>query len=178
MKHRTKNALRGMAKHLGLQVKFVHYLPQDVHGKLLPREKRILINAHKPRHEHIFTVLHEIGHFVQHVLNKNRIHHPRIFDIRWNIEFLSNLFSKGRRYFRYMFNKESGKEWEADLWAMCAFVYLAKVIGCRDDLSVFLNHHPEKMWTYRLAAVATWYSEIKIRFVNAYKILKEAKQLS
>ena len=49
MKHRTKNMLRAMAKHLRLKVKHVDYLGEDIQGVLLPNEGRILINAHKPR---------------------------------------------------------------------------------------------------------------------------------
>jgi hypothetical protein len=170
MKHRAKNILRGMAKHLGLKVKFVDYFPDDVHGKLLPREKRILLNAHKPRYEHEFTLLHEIGHFLNHFKNPDRKRHPRIFDIRWEFDFWAKLSSFMRRYWRYVFNKESGKEWEADLWAMCAFVYLARYFGSRDLLE-FLNHHPEKNGMFWLAIGGVVYSDIKKRIATTYKFL-------
>jgi len=62
MKYTTKNILRELAKQLGLNVKFVHYFANNTHGKLLPHEKRILINANKPRYEHVYTLLHEVGH--------------------------------------------------------------------------------------------------------------------
>jgi hypothetical protein len=161
MKHQIKNALRGMSKHLGIKVKFVDYFGDDVHGKLLPREKRILINARKPRNEHIYTLLHEIGHFLIHFKSLPRKHHPRFFDINWKMEWLANLCSKIRRYFRFVFNKASGKEWEADLWAMCAFIYFAKRIGCRDELRVFLDRHPEKSKIFLLAAFGVAYSDTK-----------------
>ena len=152
-----------MSKHLGIQVKFVDYLSDDVHGKLLPREKRILINAHKPRTEHIYTVLHEIGHFLIHFKSLPRRRHPRIFDINWKAEWLARLCSTVRRYYRFIFNKESGKEWDADVWAMCAFIYLAKHIGCRNDLFTFLDHHPEKTGTFFLCALVTIYCDAKTR---------------
>jgi hypothetical protein len=175
MKYRIKNTLRGLAKHFGLKVKFVCYLKDDVHGKLLPREKRILINAHKPRHEHVFTLLHEIGHFLMHFKSLPRKHHPRFFDIHWKTEWLANLCSKVRRYFRYIFSKESGKEWEADLWAMCAFVYLAKHLGCRDELRAFVNRHPEKANLFRLVEVAVVYGDTKTRIQKAYHLIRSAE---
>jgi hypothetical protein len=176
MKHRTKNTLRAMAEHIGLKVVFVSHFGDDVHGRLLVREKRILINAHMPRNEHVFTMLHEIGHFIQHVLNPHRKHHPRVLDIRWNIELLEKLSSKIRRHFRFIFNKKSGKEWEADLWAMCAFVYLAKRIGCHDELTSFLNRHPEKRRMYWLVKTAIIYCDCKRCISTAYKILSDARR--
>ena len=152
-----------MSKHLGLQVKFVDYLADDVHGKLLPREKRILINAHKPRNEHFYTVLHEIAHFLLHFKSLPRKYHPRIFDINWKAEWLAILCSKVRRYYRYTFNKASGKEWEADLWAMCAFVYIARHFKCRGELKTFLKRHPEKTSMFLLAAGSTIYCGTKTR---------------
>ena len=87
MKHRKKNLLRDMAKHLGLKIVFVSYFTNDVHGKLLPREKRILINAHKPRYEHTFTLLHEIAHYLLHFKNFTRKRHARFLDINWKIDY-------------------------------------------------------------------------------------------
>ena len=167
MKHKTKNTLRALARHFGLKVKFVSYLPADVQGKLLPREKRILINAYKPRCEHTFTLLHEIGHYVQHVLTPRRAYHPRVFDLHWKNDFLAEFSKFVRRYFRFIFNKQSGKEWEADLWAMCAFIYLAKAIGCQDELIAFVKRHPEKTNIFRLAAWGAAYCGIKTRIKNA-----------
>jgi hypothetical protein len=158
-----KNTLRAMSQHLGIKVQFVHYFGDDVHGKLLPREKRILINARKPKIEHVYTLLHEIGHFMLHFKNLPRIHHPRIFDINWRAAWLARFNSIVRRYYRFIFNKESGKEWEADVWAMCAFVYLARHFGFRQELMSFLNRHPEKTSIFLLAAYSFVYSRIKSR---------------
>lgn len=172
MKGTSNKFLRAMAKSVGLKVRFVDYLDNGTYGKLLPREKRILINAHKPRYEHKFTMLHELGHFQEHVLkNPHRKRHPRIFDIRWNFALWTKLASLARRYFRFHFNKESGREWEADLWAMCAFVYLAIDFGCRDDLMEFLNHHPEKNRLFWLAVCGVIYAKTKERIANAFKFL-------
>ena len=143
MKHQTKSTLRALAKHLGLKVKFVSYFCDEIHGKLIVREKRILINAHKPRCEHIFTLLHEVGHFLLHFNRPNRTHHPRFFDIPWKSEWLALACSKVRRYFRFIFSRTTGREWEADLWAMCAFLYLARRVGCRSELLKFVERHPE-----------------------------------
>ena len=152
-----------MAKFVGLKVKFVSYFGEDIHGRLLPREKCILINAHKPRCEHIFTLLHEIGHYLLHFLNPHRRHHPRFFDVHWKVKFLARVSSVVRRYNRRFFNRTSGKEWEADLYAFLLFLLLVKAIGCRTELLTFLDRHPEKFWTFLLAALAVTYGGIKTR---------------
>jgi predicted SprT family Zn-dependent metalloprotease len=174
MKLRKKNVLREMAKHLRLKVSFVSYFDGQTHGKLLPREGRILINANKPRQEHIFTMLHEIGHFLLHFNNPSRKHHPRLFDIVWKVEWLTNFCSKLRRQMRFYFNKSSGEEWEADLWALCAFAYLAKHFGFRDELVSFLDRHPEKIWSYRLVKTAMVYCDCKRRISNVRRVLANA----
>lgn len=131
-----------------------------------------MINAHKPRCEHIFTLLHEIGHFPLHFKNAPRRHHPRIFDIYWQTEWFSRLSSQVRRYFRLFFNSNSGKEWAADLWAFSAFVYLAKPCGCRDELLACLNRHPEEMGRYYLVVVAFLYSRAKTGLWKFPKLLR------
>lgn len=166
MKPKIKNVLRGMAKHIGIVVKFVDYLDDDTHGKLLPRENRILINARKPKTEHIYTLLHEIGHYLMHFKSPPRTHHPRIFDINWTWERLARLWSKFRRYFRFTFNRKAGKEWEADVWAMCAFVYIARHFDCRSKLIEFLDRHPEKTGIFLLAVYGTVYSDAKTRLIK------------
>jgi hypothetical protein len=166
MKLKTKNVLRGMARHIGIVLKFVDYLDDDTHGKLLPREKRILINARKPRNEHIYTVLHEIGHYLIHFKGPPRKYHPRIFDINWTSEWLARLSSQVRRYFRFIFNREAGKEWGADVWAMCAFVYIARHFDCQGELFTFLKRHPEKRSVFLLAIYGTVYSGTKTRLIK------------
>ena len=161
MKVRTKNALRDLAKHVGLKLRFVNYLDDNTYGKLLPGERRILLNIHKPRIEHMFTILHELGHYVLHVINPHRRHHPGIFDIHWKIPALARLSSLVRRYFRFRFNKSSGKEWEANLWALCAFVVLTKRIGCWSDLRAFLSRHPEMTGKFILVCASTVYTDTK-----------------
>ena len=159
MKHRVKNSLREMARHVGLTVKFVSYFDDQTHGKLIARERRILINANKPRTEHIYTLLHELGHYWLHVLNRAERRTPWYLEIHWQNKFLSKMTRTVRRYLRFIFNKQDGLEWEADLWALCAFYYLAKHIGCKKDFTAFLRNHPEKRHMYWLiSVVATWHN--------------------
>ena len=174
MKLRKKNILREMAGHLRLKVAFVGYFDDQTHGKLLPREGRILINANKPRQEHVFTMLHEIGHFLLHFKNPPRKHHPRMLDVAGKIEWLANFCKHIRRQLRFYFTKKSGKEWEADLWALCAFAYLARHFGFQDELHSFLDRHPEKRWSYRLVRTAMVYSDCKQRISAAYKLATSA----
>jgi hypothetical protein len=176
MKHRVKNTLRGLAKHFGLKVKYVDYFGEETHGKLFVHEKRILINARKPRTEHIFTLLHEIGHYVLHVLNPYRKFHPRFFDAHWKINFMATLSSKVRRYMRFNFRKESGREWEADMWALCAFWLLARRFGARKELVDFLKRHPEKWSKFFLVRIVanyqdgrTWIRSLLKRFQLPFK---------
>jgi hypothetical protein len=163
MKHRTKNTLRAIADYLGLKVKFVSYFGPDVHGKLLPREKRILINAYKPRYEHVFTLLHEIGHFLLHSKNRLRLRYPWFLEIIWRNESVMKLCSKLRRHVRYAANRESRKEWEADAWSFCMLVYLVRRNIGRSELIGFLNAHPEKLRLFFLAVTVNIYCDIKAR---------------
>ena len=163
MKFTTNSFLRAMARHLGFQVKFVGYLPDNEHGRLIVLERRILINAHKPRFEHIFTVLHEIGHIMMHVRNQNRVcQHPWLHRF-WNIEWIDSFVAKVRRHVRRLFNKDEAREWEADLWAMCAFFYIVGIFGNKNDLLTFLDHHPEKTKLFFLVGAIVTYTNLKIR---------------
>jgi hypothetical protein len=171
MKHKTKNTLRAMADHVGLKVKFVSYFGADIHGKLIPHERRILINANKPRCEHIFTMLHEIGHYLNHVLNPHRKHHPRWADLEWKTKWIQNFCAILRRKIRRFFNKESNKEWEADLWAICAFISLSKSADCKDDLCAFIKRHPEKLGLFMLAGIGVAYCANKQRITKPFKML-------
>jgi hypothetical protein len=171
MKLRTKNILRETARHLGLKVKFVNYFSDDVHGKLLNREKRILINANKPRCEHVYTLLHEFGHFVLHCTKRApQKYYPWFLKHNWKITAIADFVSKVRRTIRFAFSTNRGKEWEADLWAMCAFAYFKRFVG-HSDLTAFLNRHPDKRGIYRLAATVVVYCDIKKRIATAFKFL-------
>ena len=176
MKHKTKNILRAIAGHWGLTVKFVDYLKDDKHGLLLPSEKRILINARKPRCEHVYTLLHEFGHYAIHVKQSApRMYERRYLNRRWSIHAIAAFATRLRRTLRYMLNRESGREWEADLWAMCAFVYLKRYVG-RSDLTAFLNRHPEKRRLFWLASAGAGYCEMKKRLVAPWQLLTKAVQ--
>jgi hypothetical protein len=174
MKLRKKNVLREMAGHLRLKISFVSYFDGETYGKLLPREGRILINANMPRQEHVFTMLHEIGHFLLHFKNPHRKHHPRVLDVAGKIEWLAKFCKSIRRQLRFHFSKPVGKEWEADLWALCAFTYLARHYGFREELTTFLNRHPEKIWSYRLVKLAMVYTDCKKRVSAPFRLLAKA----
>jgi hypothetical protein len=176
MKFTTKNALRKTAKDLGLKVKFVDYLPEDIHGKLLPRERRILINANKPRCEHVYTLLHEFAHYLLHFKRiKPHRHSPWYLNINWKSDAIARIAAKVRRLVRFVFHSEHGKEWEADLWAMCGLIYLNKFFG-DSVLTAFLNRHPEKKWLYRLAAISTVVSDAKKRITKICAFFGKVRQ--
>jgi hypothetical protein len=171
----TKKVLRKMLRQLGIKAKFVHYLAENVHGKLLPREKRILINANKPRDEHVFTLLHEIAHYLLHFKRRaNRRLCPWYLKLNWKINAVAAFFSKVRRGVRLSFNCEKGKEWEADVWAMCGLVYLKKFAGF-SDLPAFLARHPEKRRMYWYATAAVAYAGVKMRVAAAAQLFRKAR---
>jgi hypothetical protein len=175
MKITTKKVLREMLRQLGIKAKFVHYLADNVHGKLLPREKRILINANKPRDEHVFTLLHETAHYLLHFKRRaNRRLCPWYLKLNWKIEAIAVFFSKWRRAVRFAFNTQKGKEWEADIWAMCGLVYLKKFAGF-SDLPAFLARHPEKRRMYWHATAALIYTVVKMRFADAAQLFRKAR---
>ena len=153
-----------------MKVKFVDFFPDDVHGKLLPREKRVLINAHKPRYEHTFTLLHEIGHLVIHFITPHRKHHPRFLEIAWKNEWLDDLCSKGRRIMRRLYSRDTARNGRL-IFGRFALFYLANATGCRDDMLSFLDHHPEKFWAFMLAAGSVFYCGIKYRITKPFKML-------
>ena len=174
MKHRVKKTLRELTTHFGVKVKYVGYFGAETHGKLMPREKIILINAHKSRPEHVFTLLHELGHYVLHVLNPYRKFHPRWCDLNWRVQFMANLCSTIRRYMRFNFRKEAGREWEADTWALCAFWLLACRFGAWEEFSAFLKHHPEKRWKFALVRTVSIFQDGRTRIKTFVRHLKLA----
>lgn len=164
-----------MARQLGIKVKFVHYLAENVHGKLLPCERRILINANKPRDEHVFTLLHETAHYLLHFKRRvNRRLCPWYLRLNWKIDAIAVFFSKSRRAVRFAFNTKKGKEWEADVWAMCGLVYLKKFAGF-SDLPAFLARHPEKRRMYWYATAAIICTGVKMRIAGAAQLFRKAR---
>ena len=173
MKHRVKITLRAMAAHIGLKVRFVDYFDHHTHGKLLVRERRILVNAQTPRVEHVFTILHEIGHFVVHHQNSTRDYCPGYLRKNWKLASVNYYIGLVRRRLRYIFQCSAGKEWEADLWAMCAFILIAKQLDCRPVLTEFLERHPEKWGVFILAKGAFAYTGAKTRLNNTRRMLHQ-----
>ena len=178
MKHRVKKTLRELTTHFGVKVKYVGYFGAETHGKLMPREKTILINAHKSRPEHVFTLLHELGHYVLHVLNPYRKFHPRWCVLNWRVQFMANFCSKIRRYMRFNFRKKAGREWEADMWALCAFWLLARRFGAREEFFAFLKRHPEKHWKFVLVGTVTIYQDGRACIKNLLSRLQLAFKVS
>jgi len=153
-----------LARQLGLKVRLVRYLPQTILGKILPREKRILVNARTPVCEQVFTILHECGHYLLHVQRRvARAYQARLFDRMEAVGWLEGLAFKFRRVVRFSFKKEK----EADMWAMCAFVAIAPKDG-RALMTAFLENHPEKFRLFLLATASTFYCNWKKRLSNLF----------
>lgn len=142
----------------------MHYFDDQTHGKLLVLEKRILINVHKPRVERFYTILHELGHYIIHHLNPPRDYSPGYMRHKWQRDSINKFFKKVRRYLHFIFQCSAGKEWEADLWALCAFWLLAKQSGDKMDLRIFLSNHPEKLQLFALVRIVSGYQSVKKRW--------------
>jgi hypothetical protein len=94
---------------------------------------------------------------------------------RWKIDPIAKFASIARRTLRRFFNSERGKEWEADLWAMCALVYFRKFVNPL-DLTRFLERHPRKMSILLLAAYSALYCGTKERILTPFKALSRWKR--
>jgi len=102
-----------------------------------------IIDLNQPQHEVIFTFLREISHFTPQFKNPRPLRMPWFINRPFENEILGEAAYKTRRALR----QKLGKEWQADLWALCAYCQ----IGCPDDLKLFLKQHPEKRPIYLLA---------------------------
>jgi len=161
MTRRTKQIVRGLAANNDLRIKYVSDLPPTVHGFLDPSKasRTIVVNANKSKSDHVFTILHEIAHFILHFERSHRMRLPWYLTRKWKSERMIQ-FSKE---LMQVVLRKLNVEHQADIWAFCALFQ----IGATDDAQAIVAHDSEKRWTFRLAFASSIYAGIKHRVKRA-----------
>ena len=140
MNIRYKLSLFALARHKGINLRFISGLPAKVPGLAFKKgnDRYIAVDASLPQPEQLHTALHELAH---HELSHFEPQHRRF--IPWYVNrdykslFMAEVMCRTKRWLGLVF----GKEWQADLWALMVF----PKVGTRKDLEAFLNEHPEKI---------------------------------
>lgn len=172
MKVRTKKYLRQLARGFGCQIKYVDYLPDDTHGKLIPCEGRIIINTRKPQCEHVFTILHEIGHMVIDVKGTLGTRQHWLMTRQTRIDQVDELLRKIRRRIYLLHLKQKGRERDVDIWAMLAFCFLVNHGMARAEFLEFLERNPDKISLMIQAQTALMFNNLKVACCRMFRLVK------
>jgi hypothetical protein len=161
MTRKTKQFVRAIARHLGLRIKYANMIPK-VAGFLDPSmaSRTIVINANKSKSDHVFTILHEIAHYILHYERSHRMRLPWYLTHQWKSNPMIRLSRTTKRAVSRKFNYE----WQADMWAICALLH----IGATDDIQVILTQYPEKTGLACLCVAGTIYAGVKSRLKRAF----------
>jgi len=162
MTRKTKQFVRAIAHHLRLRIKYANMIPK-VAGFLDPSKasRTIVINATKSKSDHVFTILHEIAHYILHYERSHRMRLPWYLTRQWNANPMAR-FSKATKR---LVSRKLNPEWQADMWAMCALLH----IGAADDFQAILTQYPEKTGLACLCVAGTIYAGIKSRLKKAFR---------
>jgi hypothetical protein len=157
MTKKIKQIIRMLAASHELRIKYVSDLPPKVPGFLDPSKasRTIVVNANKSKSDHVFTILHEIAHFILHFERSHRVRSPWYFTRQWKSKRVMRLAKLTSRVAWRKFNEEE----QADAWAFCALFQL----GATDDIQVILTQHPEKTGMFCLCAFSSICTAIKVR---------------
>ena len=149
MTPRTEQILKNAAAYFDLHIEYVNDLSDKVAGLLKsePDLGYIVINVNKPRCDQVFTIAHEIGHYVIHV------DRPPVDMVPWylKIQWRSAWLCKRCRVLGRCVQRKFGREWQADFWA---FVFLFH-IGAVDDLIAIQEMYPQKRGLFWLSYVVS-----------------------
>lgn len=159
MNLKIQKKLCAIARYAGTELNFTEGMPIRFYGCQHTNAPIAVINSDRPQCEQIFTALHEIGHFIHHYQKDHKLPIPSLINRPYENEFLSAVTYRAKRIMWQKFNSE----WQADLWALCAFCAL----GCPQDLQEFLRRHPEKLKLMLLMILVMWQG----RLVRAFKKL-------
>jgi len=167
MKPKIKQQLRGYLEYFDLRVKYVR-LPEKVSGFLQPGSdpRFIFLNEDKPHSDHVFTVAHELGHYVMHLARPARHKMPAYLDHPWE----STVMREATQMTKSWVEPLLAPEGEADAWA---FAFLLR-IGAVDDLLTILELYPKKFWTFFLICMISTYKGLKTRTKNFFEELVDA----
>lgn len=159
MKPEIQKKLCEVARIAGTELHFAEGMPVRFYGCQHTDSPIAVINSELPDSEQIFTILHEIGHCVLHYKKDHKLPIPSFINRPYENELLSDAAYKTKRMLRQKLNSE----WQADCWALCAFLQL----GAREEFQDFLRRHPEKVKLVLVAIPGIW----KARLVKALKKL-------
>jgi len=128
-----------LAKYYGLSIELLD-LPASNAGYLDPHDdpQYIAVNHNLPHCEQVFTVAHELCHYISDHKKPRRKYPNRLL----NRQYKSRFTQLAVRDLRYTLNKIMPAELEADMFAMSWLVHF----GGGKDLKDFIDRHPEKLW--------------------------------
>jgi hypothetical protein len=154
---KTKLNVRAAADYYGLKIEYASNLSPKVAGLLVPIESphTILVNANHSKSDHVFTILHEIGHYILHVERSHRVRLPWYLRRQWQ----SKRTIRFSRSLRRIQSRIMNPEMQADAWAFCALLQF----GAIDDAKAICTRYPEKTWMFLLAVAGSIYNRIKLR---------------
>jgi hypothetical protein len=157
MTRKTKQIVRAYAAYNELRIKYVSDLPPAVPGFLDPSKasRTIVVNANRSKSDHVFTILHEIAHFILHFERSHRMRLPWYLTRQWKSKRMIRLSQILRRFV----SRKLSKETQADTWAFCVL----SQIGATDDVQAILTEYPEKTGVFCLCVFSCIYAGIKGR---------------
>jgi Zn-dependent peptidase ImmA (M78 family) len=139
MKPKPIHSIFDFAEFYGLRIEH-HDLPAN-NGGFLDRDNEpqfIAVNRNHPHYEQVFTIAHEICHFISDHKRPRRKFRNRLLDRQYQ----SPTAKSCARFVRRFTGKVLPIEREADMFAMS---WLVQREGGK-VLMEFLRRHPEKQW--------------------------------
>ena len=156
-----------IADYFGLAIEYADILPDTVCGHLDPANepRYIVVNPAFPRHEQVFTIAHEIAHYVLHGHRPPREYFRGLLDGQWKSRRITRAAEILRRWLRRHFDAE----WHADLYALGL---LGQLKGHRHDLKDHLQHHPQKSVLFFVVSLAFVFGGLRRRLRSAFTASK------
>jgi hypothetical protein len=135
--NKKRTTIYELAEFYGLEVRLLD-LPPNVAGYLDPHDEYIAVNSSLPHCEQIFTIAHELCHYISDHKKPRRKYRNWLL----NQKCKSHRARLSIRFLRSVVNKWLPIELEADMLAMAWMVQC----GGPKLLVEFLERHPEKKW--------------------------------
>jgi hypothetical protein len=138
-----------LAKYYGLSIELLDLSASNA-GYLDPHDdpQYIAVNRNLPHCEQVFTVAHELCHYISDHKRPRRKYPKRFLNRQYKSRFAQLCI----RDLRYFLNKILPPELEADMFAMSCLVQF----GGGTDLKEFIDRHPEKFWLWMFVALDTF----------------------
>ena len=159
MNPRTQELLCRIANESNGELKFDPGLPIRLADSQDSGHTVAFFDVNLPDSELIYRILHAVRLHHVNLRPPKPLPMPFFVNRPYETEFAGEVAYKTRRALR----RFCSKEWQADLWACCAYYEL----GCPQEFKAFLAEHPEKakfMWFFK---PAVW----KIRLLTGFQKL-------